>query len=58
KHKTAFQRRSTPPGFWDTGFPSTQEDEVNRAQAKEAERREVEQRYREAMREAGRWKFR
>ncbi|KAK4631898.1 hypothetical protein CLAFUW4_03349 [Fulvia fulva] len=58
KHKTAFQRRSTPPGFWDTDFPTTQEHDANRVQAKEAERREVEQRYREAMRESGRWKFR
>ncbi|KAF2168058.1 hypothetical protein M409DRAFT_53381 [Zasmidium cellare ATCC 36951] len=58
KHKSAFERRSTPPGFWDTDFPTTQQIEENRKQADEMERRQVEDRWREAMREGGRWLFR
>lgn len=58
KHKSAFERRSTPPGFWDTDFPTTQQIEENRKQAVEMERKQVEERWREAMREGGRWLFR
>lgn len=58
KHKSAFERRSTPPGFWDTDFPTTQQIEENRKQAVEMEKKEVEERWREAMREGGRWLFR
>ena len=58
KHRHAFQRRSTPPGFWRTDMPTTQEEEEDRARAHEMEREKVEERWREAMREGGRWMFR
>lgn len=58
KHRHAFARRNTPPGFWDTDFPTTQEAAKYREQALEMERGEVEERWREALREGGRWIFR
>ena len=58
KHKQAFERRSTPPGFWRTDMPTTQEEQQDRARAHEMERQKVEERWREAMREGGRWLFR
>lgn len=57
KHRQAFERRSTPPGFWRTDFPSTQETENDRKKALELERQAVEERYREALRPDGRWMF-
>ncbi|KAK3625676.1 hypothetical protein LTR56_020288 [Elasticomyces elasticus] len=58
KHKRAFERRSTPPGYWRTDMPSTQEVLEDRAQAEIMARQKVEERWREAMRDGGRWKFR
>jgi len=58
KHRHGFERRSTPPGFWRTDMPTTQEAEEDRAKAQDLERRKVEERGREAMREGGRWLFR
>ncbi|KAF7193752.1 hypothetical protein HII31_04919 [Pseudocercospora fuligena] len=58
KHRQAFERRSTPPGFWRTDFPTTQEEEEDRKKAQEMERRTVEDRYREAIAGGGRWIFR
>ena len=58
RHRQAFERRATPPGFWRTDMPSTQEAEMDREEAKGLERRRVEEMYREAMREGGRWRFR
>ena len=58
KHRQAFERRSTPPGFWRTDMPTTQEQEDDRTRAHEMERQKVEERWREAMREDGRWLFR
>ena len=58
KHRHAFERRSTPPGFWRTDMPSTQEEQQDRAKAEEMEMAKVEDRWREAMRDGGRWKFR
>ncbi|KAK5676724.1 hypothetical protein LTS10_010487 [Elasticomyces elasticus] len=58
KHKRAFERRSTPPGYWRTDMPSTQEVLEDRAQAEIMARQKVEERWREAMRDGGKWKFR
>ncbi|KAI7151560.1 hypothetical protein D0869_13038 [Hortaea werneckii] len=59
KHRHAFERRSTPPGFWRTEFPTTQEEEADRAKAQELTKQKVEERWREAMREEdGMWLFR
>ncbi|ERS99398.1 hypothetical protein HMPREF1624_04598 [Sporothrix schenckii ATCC 58251] len=59
KHRHRFHRRASPPGFWDTDFPTTQDEEHNRAEADKVERITVQERYREAMRSGGgRWMFR
>lgn len=58
RHRQAFERRTTPPGFWRADMPSTQELEGDREEARAMERRRVGEMYREAMREGGRWRFR
>ena len=58
KHRQAFERRSTPPGFWRTDMPTTQEEQEDRAKAHEIERQKVKERWREAFRDDGRWMFR
>ncbi|KAK7534044.1 DNA repair protein endonuclease SAE2/CtIP C-terminus-domain-containing protein [Phyllosticta citribraziliensis] len=58
RHKQVFQRERTPPGFWRTDFPATQELQRDREAARMEERRLVEERWREAMTEGGRWLFR
>ncbi|KAH8820788.1 DNA repair protein endonuclease SAE2/CtIP C-terminus-domain-containing protein [Xylogone sp. PMI_703] len=58
RHRHTFERRKTPPGFWDTDMPSTQEEITIRELAKKAERELVEQRYMEAMRQGGAYIFR
>lgn len=58
KHRQAFKRHTTPPGFWRIDMPSTQEEEHDRAKAQELGRQEVYDRWREAMVPGGRWKFR
>jgi hypothetical protein len=58
KHRHRFTRRQSPPGFWNANFPSTQENQKDRAEGEKREKRMIEERYREAMREGGRWLFR
>jgi len=57
KHKHVHQRPRTPPGFWRTDMPDTQELEHDREEAERLEREKVYERYREAMRPGGLWKF-
>ncbi|KAI9725647.1 MAG: hypothetical protein M1828_002932 [Chrysothrix sp. TS-e1954] len=57
-HKQRFERPKTPPGFWRVGFPSTQEGVEDRRIAEEEEREKVRERWVEARREGGRWRFR
>ncbi|ODM23601.1 hypothetical protein SI65_01190 [Aspergillus cristatus] len=57
KHKQVHQRPRTPPGFWRTDMPDTQELEHDREEAEKLEREKVYERYREAMRPGGLWKF-
>ncbi|TGO84658.1 hypothetical protein BPOR_0480g00060 [Botrytis porri] len=57
KHKSVVPRRSTPPGFWEADFPTTQEDEAFKKKQKEIERQKVAERYAEAMRPGGAWLF-
>lgn len=57
KHKHIHQRPRTPPGFWRTDMPDTQELEHDREEAEKLEREKVYERYREAMRPGGLWKF-
>ncbi len=57
KHRTLFGRAKSPVGFWDVGFPSTQEEEANREAARGRAREMVEERYWEALRKGGMWVF-
>ncbi|EGY13520.1 hypothetical protein VD0002_g2599 [Verticillium dahliae] len=58
KHRHRYARRASPPGFWNTEFPSTQEVEAEKAEAEKRQRQMAVDRYREAMRPGGRWVFR
>jgi FtsZ-binding cell division protein ZapB len=58
KHREAYERRRTPPGFWRVDFPSTQEHQEDRARAKEQEKAIVQERWMEAQRRGGKWIFR
>ncbi|KAJ5643098.1 DNA repair protein Sae2/CtIP [Penicillium longicatenatum] len=55
KHRHNHQRARSPPGFWRTDMPSTQELEFDREAAQRQDREKVEERYREAMRPGGLW---
>ncbi|KAI9684645.1 MAG: hypothetical protein M1829_000018 [Trizodia sp. TS-e1964] len=57
RHRQAYERRTTPPGFWRADMPTTQEHEQDLAEAMQLERAKVEERYREAMRGGGKWIF-
>ncbi|KAI1389453.1 SAE2-domain-containing protein [Hypoxylon trugodes] len=58
RHRHRFHRAPSPPGFWRTDFPSTQEALQDKEKSEKAQQQLVEQRYREAMRPGGRWLFR
>lgn len=58
RHRHRYPRMSTPPGFWRTDFPSTQEGEEYNEEAAKLEREVIDERYREAMRPGGLWVFR
>jgi hypothetical protein len=58
KHKLAFERRSTPPGFWRTDMPTSQEALEDRAKIKATEDKAVMERWLDATRRGGRWRFR
>lgn len=59
KHRYQHHRSGTPPGFWRTEMPGTQELEDDHEKAQNLEREKVEERYREAVRSGpgGRWTF-
>lgn len=58
KHRHAYERRRSPPGFWRVDFPSTQEEREDRQKGERLERDLVAQRYNEAMRPGGAYIFR
>jgi hypothetical protein len=58
KHRQAYERPRSPPGFWRVDFPTTQEQLEDREKAKELERKVVQERWLEAHRKGGRWIFR
>ncbi|KAF2274190.1 SAE2-domain-containing protein [Westerdykella ornata] len=58
RHRQAYERHNTPPGFWRVDFPSTQEEREDVEKAKALERKVVAERRAEAMRRGGRWIFR
>ncbi|KAL9059696.1 MAG: hypothetical protein Q9162_000997 [Coniocarpon cinnabarinum] len=57
KHRQRFQRRRTPPGFWNEDFPNTQERGREGEEAEVMRREMVRERWREALRDDGVWKF-
>ncbi|CAK45154.1 hypothetical protein ASPNIDRAFT_39574 [Aspergillus niger ATCC 1015] len=57
KHRHHHQRSGSPPGYWRTDMPDTQELQRDHEEAREIEREKVRHRYREAMRPGGLWKF-
>lgn len=57
RHRHNHQRPPSPPGFWRTEMPDTQELEHDREEAKRLERQMIIERRREAMRPGGLWKF-
>lgn len=57
KHRHRFSRRQSPPGFWNADFPTTQENKMDREEGQKREKRLVEERWREAMRDGGKWLF-
>jgi hypothetical protein len=58
KHRHAYERRRSPPGFWRIDFPSTQEEREDRQKLEQFERDVVAQRYNEAVRPGGAYLFR
>lgn len=58
KHRYVYGRAHTPPGYWETDMPDTQQQERFRAKAKAMEKDKVREMYREAMRPDGRYRFR
>ncbi|RAL05008.1 SAE2 C-terminal domain-containing protein [Aspergillus ibericus CBS 121593] len=57
KHRHHHQRLGSPPGYWRTDMPDTQELQRDHEEARKLERERVEDRYRDAMRPGGLWKF-
>ncbi|KAF1917989.1 DNA repair protein endonuclease SAE2/CtIP C-terminus-domain-containing protein [Ampelomyces quisqualis] len=58
KHREAYERRRTPPGFWRVDFPTTQEQQEDREKSKEQVKKVVQERWLEANRKGGKWIFR
>ncbi|KAK4224415.1 DNA repair protein endonuclease SAE2/CtIP C-terminus-domain-containing protein [Podospora fimiseda] len=60
KHRHRFTRQASPPGYWNPDFPTTQEVEENREESARRERKQIEERWREAMKMGGtgKWLFR
>ena len=56
KHRQLHNRAVSPPGYWETDFPSTQQEAENREAAKAIDKVRIKERYNEAMR-GGMWKF-
>jgi hypothetical protein len=57
RHRHAHERFRSPPGFWRADMPSTQELAGDRKEADQLERDKIKERYGEAMRPGGLWKF-
>ncbi|KAL8841776.1 MAG: hypothetical protein Q9170_000809 [Blastenia crenularia] len=58
KHREVYAREPSPVGYWDVDMPNTQEAAEMGKVAEVRNRQKVEERYREAMRQDGIWKFR
>ena len=57
KHRIAHVRGTSPPGFWRTDMPTTQEEQYDKVLSCKLEQRKIEERYKEAMCGSGRWIF-
>ncbi|EAS37184.1 uncharacterized protein CIMG_02538 [Coccidioides immitis RS] len=57
RHRYTHGRAASPPGFWRTDMPTSQEALDDREKAGEMERERVHVRYKEALRRDGIWKF-
>ncbi|DAA79487.1 TPA_exp: Uncharacterized protein A8136_0260 [Trichophyton benhamiae CBS 112371] len=57
KHRNAHVPGGSPPGYWRTDMPNTQEIERDRMMARKLEREKVLDRYKEACKDDGYWKF-
>ncbi|KAL2071891.1 hypothetical protein VTL71DRAFT_13126 [Oculimacula yallundae] len=58
KHRHAYERETSPSGFWRADFPTTQEELEDREKERQKDREMVENRYRHAMRPGGAYIFR
>jgi len=58
RHRHTWARASTPPGYWDIGFPNTQEVGSINEKAKEMQKRKKDEVDREARSESGRYRRR
>ena len=56
-HRVQHTRGASPPGFWRADMPTTQEEQCEKELSFEMERKEIEHRYKEALCNGGRWKF-
>lgn len=57
RHRNRWKRAPSPPGFWRSDFPSTQEIVEEKKLAEENRRKEIEIRYKSAV-SGGKWMFR
>ncbi|BDD57961.1 hypothetical protein MPDQ_003920 [Monascus purpureus] len=57
RHRKNHQRAPSPPGFWRTEMPDTQELRHDREEAEKIEQETIMARRREAMRPGGLWEF-
>lgn len=57
KHRSVSDRPCSPPGFWRTDMPTSQEVAQDHQRAGEEEKGKVMERYIEALRPGGFWKF-
>ncbi|KAM5441144.1 hypothetical protein MferCBS31731_003932 [Microsporum ferrugineum] len=57
KHRSAHRHGRSPPGYWRTDMPNTQEIEQDRMMAQKFEQEKILDRYKEACKDNGYWKF-
>ncbi|KAL8853348.1 MAG: hypothetical protein Q9221_001824 [Calogaya cf. arnoldii] len=58
RHREVYAREPSPVGYWDVDMPNSQEAAEYSRLAEIQTRQKVEERYREALKQDGQWKFR
>ncbi|KAI4270780.1 MAG: hypothetical protein L6R38_007013 [Xanthoria sp. 2 TBL-2021] len=58
RHREVYAREPSPVGYWDVDMPNSQEAAENGRLAEIRTRQKVEERYNEAVKQDGLWKFR